>query len=479
MKTNIIKLLSFALAALMLAGILCACRDSGLDLKKMSDPERADMIVDLSRKDPDDTYMTEMEMNISGSLYGVEFEAEYKGAEYSIGLESDSPVSHSEIKSTVKFPSNADLQPQITESAQGFRDGKLYQKEKKNGKGTALCSDMTYEEYKAYTASFSEHTEEEILAALKTASVKESVQGEDGSWSATHSGFAEKELEILLDSAFDPSVKMTDGYRVKDISVTTLLSAELIPTEIKYELTFEPAEGSEGFPEPSASAYARLKEIGSAQAPDVVLSEYKETEHLPLLRKVREAISDLREAEKIAFTSKNTQRIAFMGNTQETAETDTVKASSDNDKYTFEIRALLYPGTSNETIAYWIYKDGKYRISGQGITTQSGEMTDTEAKLKIAGMLDPGELGSTLVSDIRKGTDSDEYIFTIADPDISAFESAYSSMGAKNFKAQAEITVKYTEGSITEYTYGFVLTAEIEGQTLTATINATISDIEK
>ncbi len=475
MKNYHLKLISLILAVTMLAGILVSCKNNDLDLTKMSDPERADMICDLSEKDPDDTYMTEMKMNISGSLYGVGFETEYDGLVYNIELESNSPVIHSETKMTTKAASGATSQTQITESSSGYRDGKMYQTQKENGTSSELCTAMTFEEYEDYTDSLSDHSEEDIRAALKSASLKESKQNEDGSWSATFSEFAEDKLSMLLDVTFDQSVNLIDGYKAIDMIITTVIAEDLTPIKIEYELVFERTDMTELYKEPIATASVVLKDIGSAKAPEVDLSKYNEVEGLEMLREIKDTISELREAESISFTTHNSQNVSFMGQDQGTEEIDTVKAVTEDGRYSFDIKGVLYPDTANEMIVYLIYKDGNYRVSGQGVTTQNTKMSDAEAKLMVSAQLDPASLATALISDIKTNEDGYDYVFTIANPDYSAFKEAYSSLGAKDFKADAEVSVKYADGILSEYKYNFVLTATIEGQTLTATINATIT----
>lgn len=464
-----------SIALILCLALLCpltACSDSA-DLLRLDGAERADAFFDIVNADPADAYKVGMDMKIEGSLYGVELEANIESDSVYIGYKTDTPVYHSESSSEISVGSGDDKTLERTSSVSGYRDGKLYEMSERDGTKSALISSVSAEDFKAHREFLVGYSDEELETLHKSASVKECVKNEDGTWSASFSGYPEESILALVDYAFDPTVLLLDGWEVRDIIFTVESDAEFLPTDWDYEIVFEKTDGD--YPEPEAKTEIEFYDIGIAAHPGIDISAYTEVEGLTDLQKIRALLADKLISDSDSFTSVSSQKVSYDSTTQHTKETDVVTVRTENGAYTFNIDAEVYSpgvvGATNVTIAY---KNGQFTMSGKNITTQSQEMSDSAARAYISRLYDPAGLSSAQISDISKRTDGHDYLFTLAAPDYSALEASLSSLGAGNIQASANVGVDYADGKLTAYEYTMTVTARVSGRTMTIEITSSI-----
>lgn len=463
-------------AIIICIALLCplvSCSDK-IDLMKLEGAERADAFFDIVNEDPAAAYKVKMEMTIEGSLYGVEIDAEIESDTVYIDYKTSSPAFHSEASSVITIGSAGAKTVQKTSSVSGYRDGKMYEMSERNGVKNALVSSITADEFKAHKNALVGYSDEELSAIHKSATVKECLRNEDGTWSATFSGYPEESLRALIDYTFDPTVLLLDGWRVKDILFTVEADVEFLPTDWEYEIVFEKTSGD--YPLPEAKTEIEFYDIWIAAHPGFDITAYTEVEGLSDLQKIRKALNDKLLADFDSFTSVSTQKVNYDSTTQTTKETDVVAVKSENGKYTFTIDAEVFtPGVVGATNATITYKDGLFTMTGQGITTQKQEMSDSTARAYISRLYDPAGLSSAQISNIAKNTSGHTYLFTLAAPDYSALEASLAAMGAGNVQAQASVGVDYENGVLSAYEYTMIVTANVSGRKLTIEITSTVT----
>ncbi len=449
---------------------LCSCSDKAKLLRLKGD-ERADAFFDIVNEDPADSYACELKMEITGSLYGVELEAEIESDTTYIGYNGNTPILHTESRSEISVGPDLSETVQITKSVNGYRDGKLYEMTERDGVKTALVSSITADDYKAHKESLVSYSDEALSAIHKSATVKECLRNDDGTWSASYSGYPEESVRALIDYAFDPTVLILDGWGVKDIVFTVEADAELLPTEWEYEIVFEKTKGD--LPKPEARSEIEFHDVGTAEAPEIDLSSCTEVEGLAQLQQIRKILSDKLLVDHDSFTAISDQKVEYNSTTQHTEETDIVTVKTENGNYTFDIESEIFmPGIVGATNAKITYKNGRFNMSGNNISTQNYEMSDSEARAYISRLYDPAGLSSAQISDISKNTSGLTYVFTLADPDHSAFEASLASMGAGNIQATASVGVDYENGVLKAYDYTMIITANVSGRKLTIEIKS-------
>lgn len=474
MKKRAISILSLVLCVL-LSSILVSCSETD-KLLRMDEPERADAFFDIVNKAPADSYCLETDISIKGSLYGTAFEVNADSSTTYVGKEASDLVYHTEATTTVTVGKAGSAVTETEKKNMGYRDGKLYEMLEKDGEKNLLCSSLSAEDFKEHQEFLVGYSDAELADIHKRAANKTCVQNENGTWCATFSEYAEADLLAIIDYGFDYTVHLLDGYRVKDVIVTVEADSELLPTEWKYELVFEKLPGDAEYSEPEACTSIEFEDIGSAVAPEIDLSAYKEVEALADLQKIKSILSKKTTADCASFTAKSSQKVTYDSTNQYTEETDKVTVKTENGKYTFDIDARIvspaFLGGTNATVSY---KDGVYTMQGSKISEVTQEMSVSEAKLYIAKLIDPASLSSVAISDILLRTDGHTHLFTIASPDYSALEASLASLGAGNIKAEASVGVDYEDGRLTGYEYTMTVTARINGRTMTILVSSEVT----
>lgn len=448
---------------------LASCSD-GVDLMKLEGAERADAFFDIVNEKQADSYTTEMQMKIEGSLYGLALEAEIESETVYVGYESDSPAYHAELNSEI----TAGDVKQKTSSVTGYRDGKMYEMTDRDGVKNSLVSSITAEDFKAHKEYLVGYSDEELEAIHKSAAAKDCIKNEDGTWSATYSEYPEESVLALIDYAFDPTVMILDGYKVKNIVFTVEADEEFLPTEWEYEIVFEKTSGDHAKPE--AKTEIEFRDIGTAKIPAIDLSAYTEVEGLAELQQIRMLLGEMFAADAGSFTADGEQKVALAGTNQYNREIDAVSFKTEGGKYSFRIDAQVNPNSiSSSYDAVINYKNGTFKMEGKDISTVTQEMTDSEARAYISRLYDPAGLSNAQISNIELRKEGFTHLLTIANPDYSALEASLSALGASNFKCEAQVGVDYENGAIQKYEYTMTLTAKVSGQTLTVEVKNTIT----
>lgn len=475
MKKAYLKPLSLILFAAMLLSMLPACSNTP-NLLKLEGAERADAFFDLANRDPDEVYSVELEMLITGSLYGVRLEAEGESKTTYIGYRGNDPIYHTEASSTITVGSDGAETVQKTETLRGFRDGKLYEMSDRDGTKTALVSSVSAEEYRAHQELLTGFSDEELEDLHKSATVKECTQNEDGTWTASFSGYPEESVLSLIDYCFDPTVLILDGYKVKDILFTVGSDEKFLPTDWSYEIVFERTDSENLYAEPVAKTEIEFTDIGTAKAPEIDLSSYTEVEGLTDLQIIRKILGEMFLADSGSFTANSEQTVNVASATEYNQEIDEISFKTENGRYTFNIAASVNPQkVSGSYEADIVYADGIFEMTGKDISTVTQEMSDSAARAYISRLFDPAGLSNALISDIALSKNGNTHLFTLAAPDYAALEQSLSALGATNFKAEATVGVDYEDGKLKEYEYILSLTAKVNGQTLTVEVKSTVT----
>jgi hypothetical protein len=216
----------------------------------------------------------------------------------------------------------------------------MYEMTERDGAKNSLVSSISVEDFKAHKDFLVGYSDEELTVIHKSATSKECIKNEDGTWSASFSGYSEESVLALIDYAFDSTVLMLDGYKVKDVIFTIEANSDFLPTDWEYEIVFEKTSGD--YPEPEAKTEIEFDNIGTAKAPEIDLSAYTEVEGLVELQKLRAALGEYLTSEKAGgFKAESKQSVNSGTSMNSTHETDTVTYEVKNGKYIFDIDATV------------------------------------------------------------------------------------------------------------------------------------------
>lgn len=467
------RLLSLILCLALLCP-LCACSKSDeIDLMKLEGAERADAFFDLVNEEPTSSYKTIMKMTLEGSLYGNEINATIDSESIYADLDTDSPSYHSTGTSVIRLGAFAQT-ISVTNTTNGYKDGKIYESSDKAGIKNALISPISADEYKAHREFLTGFSDEELAELHKKATVKECIKVDDGTWSATFSGYSEEDVLTFVEYAFDSTVLLLDGYKVKDVVFSIKSDAEFLPTDWSYEMIFEKTSGN--WHEAKSRVDITFCDISTATHPGINASDYTEVEGLADLQKIRKLMSDKFTDNNGSFTTDSEQSVVVAGTNQYSREIDAVSFKTENGKYSFRIDADINPNSiTNSYTAVIKYSNGTYKMEGQGISTITQEMSDSEARAYLSQLYDPAGLSNAQISNIQLNTKGFTHLLTIENPDYSALETSLAGLGATDFNAVATLGIDFENGTIAKYKYTLILTAKVSGQTLTVEVQSTVS----
>lgn len=477
MKKHIIRSLSVVLALLLLAPCFAAC-DTTPKMENMTEAERTDKIFDIIGDNFADSYTMDQKIEMEGSYAGSSFSLTTNDFTTYTGLRSESTQKHAESSMEMLVHTGDTKVTSKIEAAAGYRDGKMYISYKDDDKNAALVSPISIEDYdKHLKFIYNGISDDLITEALKKAASKTCVQLEDGSWSATASGYDEEALAIILESIDSSITSMCDGYKYSDVSVNIIVTEELVPVSMEFAFSFERTDFDDLYRTPKLKMTSTIRDIDTAVLPEVDFSKYTEVEDLAAFLEVRKVLGDLKLADSVKFTSVIEQNIKVAGTNQDFKETDKVTSSTDEEgKYSFSIHSKIDYGTGSETDVTITYKDGSMTTKVPDFGSQSQEITDSAAKIYLGTLLDPLSLTSVYPSEIKEGEGDYTHTFVISSPDLSAFETLYGQLGATtNIKGSAEVFVVYKNGTVTAMKCNLTVTAKIEGQTLTQKITYIIT----
>ncbi len=477
MKKTSLRLVSFVMAACMVAGMFVSCKIKP-NLDTMNEGRRAKYLLKVFGDFSADSYVMDMSMKIAGSRDKSPVSVETTGTYTYTGMSSKTPSHHEEMRMSMSAVRGGPNFIREMETISGYRDGKLYQMKTINDQTSALVSSISAKAYRAHEAFMLETSDKDMITLLQLAKNKKSAQNEDGTWSATLSGYTEKDLDTLRRELLSNVEIFSEGYKANDLLVEVTVTKDHMPANLTMTMLYESTDTEEHSIEPELVISCAFKDFGTATLPEVDFSQYTEVENLTTLLEVQKVLSDYQAADEISFVSDNSNKVSYAGEQQTTIERDSVSAIVKDGKYSFDISAVVNPDTDSETVVDVTFSDGLFKMSGKGMQTQTENMEEIDARAYVYNLLDPANISNVNIENIWANENGGIYIFTIADPDYSAYKNMYSQYGAKNFEAMAEIKIRYENGKVTEYNYQYSVFATIQGQRLEVQIVSTITDID-
>ncbi len=475
MKKITRKALSLVLAALMLTSVCVACNGKP-NLKKMTDAERADYMVDIIENVETTGVAIDMSMTLTGSMMGIAISAEMTGSTVYVGNDEVTAGKHDESTLTMTMKGNGVDEKQAYTTVSGFRDGKMYESKTEDGKTQALVSAISFADYTAHRERVANMSGEELTTALKLATTKTCVANQDGTWTSTLTDYPAEALETVSGEYFDDVTDLfADGYEIEDFILEIILNEEHLPLSLKIDAVYaSEKQDADKDDMPVMSLTCTFRDYGTATLPEVDLSTYTEIADLATLKEVQKTLSNYRNQDAFSFTAENQTVTHYAGSSQTNKETDKVTVVPEDGKYTFDIKATIQ-SDSQKVEADVSYENGQLKISGKDVNTQTQSMEEAAARSYVQNLLDPAGLSSAQISKIEPATGSYTHVFTIADPDYSEYQEAFADYQTDNYDATATVSVYYENGILTRYQYEYELTFRVERREMKISVSSVVT----
>ena len=441
------------------------------DLSKLDEPTRTLEVYKLVEANMDalKSYVTEMEINMTGIMEGqnVTVKGTNETVLYDIGGENYAYYSETDTKVTL-----TDLKVTVTNSSvEGFQDGKMFAYEESNGTFNKLWSPIAVSEYVKFQDSRENddfNVEDLALTSAETAAVRSSVQKEDGGWELTYSSFSEKAMEQLAKIAYSFTGEDASDFTIDDVILTLTASSDFYCQGLKLDFVFQKAESGEAVI-PTLSLEATYRDLGTAAAKKVDLSDYTEVGDLRIYYTVKQELDRMLE-EGGYFKMSLTNRVTYASQTDSYSEKNTGEWRFENDKLVYDISHRTGDQTGDPYLIS--YRDGKQTVQ---LGDQKNEVDSTDAREKafLMGLFDIGALSLINIKNIDlRNADNGNYEITLISPDFSNMDATIAQIQGTVEKVTGRITVTIENGKLVAYRYVATLEASSYNGTLKVNINA-------
>ena len=417
---------------LWIALILCAFALTSCGYKPESAKELMGKIDE--QMEALDSYQMDMTANLSTVISGVECKATLSGQNIVIGEKSGEYYYYLLNEGTTEMKSAGIEKTVHLKSIEAFCEGNMFVFSQRDHKPVQkLYSALSKEDYIAYLEKQNEGEDIDFEDCVNASFEKNS----DQTWTVTYSGYTKKTAdrfaEIFAEGMFEAEVS--------DMEITVYANKDFTVKEVVIKLIFDEADSS------AFNMNVRFSKYNEATAVTDTLNpaDYTKINDCRVLKDIEDMIEDAENEEQGSWRMEMTQTVKVGSQKQEYKETDMGIYGKKNGKYHYTVAVF----TDSQTVEL-AYEQGKQRITIQGMAPQTVDQTEEEAKQFINGLLDPGNYQAMNVSSFM--AIGGMYKITCDNPDVSAYESVFASMGASIREAKQSYTFIVKDGKITNIT---------------------------
>ena len=358
----------------------------------------------------------------------------------------------------------------------GYADGMMFLYNRELGAESKIKSPMSVKEYERFVA---EQNQEggEIIVGKGYSETMTCTRNEDKTWTATYESFTEEGMIPFYRMLAGVEEMVTVDHPLTDVRMTVTADQDLYLSAISIEYLFEEnPEADSAVPEVRIDyKYEGWNNTVLAEPYD--LSEFTEVEDVRYVERFLGALQDRETAESGTFEVVTSASVQYGSQRENTDNVQSVTFDS-NDGYTFSTKTTRsnYDYTST-------YRDGKLtsevrnHTSGNLVESTTDRIRDYEARALVQQLMNSENLrgldivDATLI-DRKEGT----YRFALGESVRKKLNSQYKSTYGANidtFDGYVDATV--VDGVLKSYVYKVDTTLKINNQTLTISVNMTVT----
>ena len=471
MKRIIAKLLSIAMLLTLATLPLSSCSETDR-LARMDEPERAVAFFTLVEETLDGAASLSIEQKMSFKL-DVEDLAYEQVSEGTITFITDGEQLTYLDQSTTTVWSGGEKT--VTYIDEGFADGMMFTYYKEGKAETRLKSPITREEYEAFREEESAEVPE-LRVGEGYCTIMTCRQAEDGTWTATYEGFTEEGMKTARHIVKSMETALNAEHTLTDIRLTVTADKDLTPLSYIMEFIFEENKGAETrVPAIKVENYFHgLDNTVLAQPYD--LSGFTETEDIRLIEGFLSGLNDRENADTGSFTATTHATASYAGQTEKTTTKQNVTYKNLNG-YEF---TLSYSQEGYEVTMS--YKNGSMTTvireekTGNKVDSSTDSMTDFEAQILVQQFMDSENIqGIDIVGAEMRDEEKGICRLTLGDAVKNDLDEQYlDSYGVAIDRFTAYVDATVVEGKLTEYTMHVVTVMDLEGQTMSITVDYTV-----
>ena len=469
------KIISTLLAAATLLALvipMTSCSETAR-LSRMEEAERAVAFFALVEEKTDGATSVSMEQKMSFKLDIGDVAYEQVNEGTITYIEEGEKLTYLEQSTTTVW---AGGEKTVTYLDEGFMDGMMFTSYKEGKVENKLKSPITREEYEAFqknkTADVPDMGVGEGYCTVMTCK-----QAEDGTWTATYEGFTEEGMKTFTHLLKGVETAINAEHTLRDVRLTATADADLNPLSQTIEFLFEEKEGAETRV-PAIKVENRYKGLNNTVlAEPYDLSDFTETEDIRIIENFTNAMSDRESAESGAFHVITKAEASYMGQSNKTkTEQDVTYKNLNGYAFTLDYTQEGYAVTIS-------YKNGSMTTvvreekTGTKVDSSTEKITDFEAQITVRQLMNSESVSAMdIIGAEVKNEEKGLYRLTLGDAVKNEleeqYEEAYGS-GIRSFIGYIDATV--VEGELISYTYHVDTKLDLEGETMTITVDYTVT----
>ena len=381
-----------------------------------------------------DSYETALEMSINTTTNGINVKSNATGTVISRGLKTGNWEFYTTMETVVTSPALASSQR--VNSIEAYVGGNYYI----SNRGTVgekveqkFYSPMSVEDAK------SKYDETDVdMSDFNECVNKEIKTNEDGTYELTMSGYTANAINKIIDElGLDMDAI---SHTASDMIFVIKADSDLNATEIEIEIVYDKNSAPGAVPEISMKMSFSKFDAAEIDTSAINPEKYTLVDDIRILEDVADLIGDLKAKESGSFTLDISQTLKFMGDTQQSVETDNVTFGTNDKGYFYDIDADM-----NGTKYDISYSQGVQTVAVSGESQQVAQ-TEAEARAFVESLIDSAQYNSLYITDIKKLADN-KYSFT-CEPK-STYQAVIEQMGATFRSVTQTIVVTIENGAIT------------------------------
>ena len=462
MKKTVLKLLCLLLSLFLLMGLFVACngeedpgKDDPSDGPTLIPPTERELALALYRSVDEkmsaaDSYAIKIDMELATAKDGIAIKATGTENEYFVNLKSSTQFSHlSHANLEMDMTYNGQKHKLENEMRSGYVDGKMFLNNKEMQDGAALVDQKLYSSISGadYIAYYDEINEDAFELSDGDFSVATYKQNENGTVTASFSGFTASGLEKM--PFFDEDLKdmFEKGNQPTDVVITLVVGADQYPLSLGLAFQF----GNGGISTLAAAVMPELKisatysGINATTMPAVDLTGFSSVGDLRAIEYANRAIKARLDAESGSFQTKSAIAASAGGGTDRSDIKQNVQFTTTDGKYSYRVEQ-----NADGANYVFVYENEILRQEGGN----SVPYTDEQARAEIKSNMDPGDFSASNVKSARIVSKTDtkrvcEFTFLTSE-DAVALAQSY---GRTLMSFTSKVTVTIEQGQLTEYVY--------------------------
>lgn len=316
---------------------------------------------------------------------------------------------------------------ETTEAIEAYYNGKAYISNISDGKTQKLCSEMTAEKFFETSDTLDDIDMTDCTKA-------EFSTEDDGSYKLNFSGYTKKTVSSFLDEL--GLVDIEDYNEIVDMEISLTADEDFRVDEMELSLVFE---SEDALNIPVFSMTIEYSKYGEAEPnyEEIKTEEYTEVDDISVLDDVTDGLLEIEDAVNGKFTVQIEQRYSIAGQKNTYTEKDTVSYGVQNGAFYLDLISKQDGSTFKITC-----KNGVFTIEQDG-ESQSGNISDREAKSYVTGLLNVINFDGKLVTDIVK-TGEGIYKFNLGDGNLAEYESTLDSVEGKIDSMKQEMVITFS-----------------------------------